>query len=369
MVRNKKRVVPVLADVSPTAMDSPTKRGSFVAFAEAAGAIGKSASSEPSSEPITAEKPPKPQLELDLINPPRNYTLARSLVLLLGDSYLAGEIRRNPDGTAAKPRLVIMPKASQHPTWQLVLGQLTALVLMLWTVVGLRYEVAGDERLLSLLGNPAAYFDGVAQPYSAAAATPEQLAGEGNFSGLYVTGWANTTYSGPLVYRNFTCLQPVRCDTDENRALPECAGVAATASAASPAAAVDEEKGDAPVAAVADAPLVFVSSQALARGGVLFGNQTDPNAPEYRFPWYPLYFVIHEGYNWARVQRPAAETKGADNLTIAVASWTPSAADMRADAAVAECPQVDQHGSPGLLSYLEEFLGNRSLNDFLGIPE
>ena len=213
MVRNKGvKVIPVATAVTAF-VKGPHKRAGNGHVA--ASSKQSAASSKPSVAQlmkVPEKRPPKPKIELDLIDPPKNKSLARMLELVLGPSYLAGFVRRNPDGTIAKPKLVVMPKAAQQKPIHSVLGHLLPFAVMAFAIVGLFFEMQGDERILAQLGDPELYVDG-------AVYRSDQLSSANiSFNGtdIYVSGWLNATASGPLVYNNFTCMRPVMCDTTEN---------------------------------------------------------------------------------------------------------------------------------------------------------
>jgi hypothetical protein len=218
-------------------------------------------------EKPTEKRPPKPEVELGLIDPPANRALARALEILLGESYLAGEVRRMPDGSIAQPRLHVTPKASQHPVGTLIGGQFLAMLLVLWTLVGAYLELAGDERLLAQLGDPVRYVPNAVYTKRLA----NESVREANFSGLYVMGWQANSSAGngaraPIVYRNFTCMRPVLCGTAE------------------------ADKGGFEDGECADLlpgmrGVFFESTEFLAERGVVFANRSLANVSEHVFPW------------------------------------------------------------------------------------
>jgi hypothetical protein len=274
MVRNKGAVVPVTMGAKvggpATPQSSPASRSASNRFFAMAG-FPTTASGEP--EKPKEKRPPKPEVELGLIDPPSNRALARALEVLLGESYLAGEVRRMPDGSIAQPRVHVTPKASQHPPGTLIAGQLVAMLLVLWTLVGVYFELAGDERLLAQLGDPARYVPNAVYM----SRLVNETVREANFSGLYVTGWqpsnrsagSSGTLHAPLVYHNFTCMRPVLCGTAEAEAggfeEGECAGLLPGA------------RG-----------VFFESTEFLAERGVVFANRSLANVSEHVFPWCVL---------------------------------------------------------------------------------
>ena len=147
MVRNKNVVVPVTQGQQVAGPNSnrggktsPSGQRRFLqVFENSAGTTDTAKAGEQKRDGADSKikRPPKPQVELGLIDPPQNRTLKRLLEVLLGDSYLAGHVRRLPDGTIAKPRLVVTPKASQHSIGALIAGQILPLLLVVWTLVGL----------------------------------------------------------------------------------------------------------------------------------------------------------------------------------------------------------------------------------------
>lgn len=336
-MRNQKKVAPVRLAVE----GGPSKHMDLEAFRD----LGVNAQTLSSTSVETPKRPPKPQIELNLIDPPQNYRLAKLFTVLLGSSYLAGSVRRKPGGQVAKPRTVITPKAAQFEVGKLVLGQLLSFLFFTWTIVGLYFELIADERVLSMLGETTAYVENA--EFNFDLVSEEEY--NNNFSGLFATGWVNASYSGPLIYKNFTCMTPIKCNSEASKALPICQDV------------VDEEQ------------FLFHSSEWLAKGGVSFGNQSESNenVTMHVFPWYPMYKVIHEGYNWANVRRGANGSHEKD--IIYTQNWEPefdaSGNPLNPEDQYFECAADLKTGSNGLLDNFDIFLGNQTLNDFLGIPE
>ena len=302
------------------------------------------------------KRPPKPKVQLDLIDPPANAGLAKLLEFALGPNYLAGHVRRMPDGTIAKPRLVITPKASQHPAGSLVAGQFVSLLLIVWTLAGLWLELMGDERLLLQLGDPAKVVENV--EYNSRLVNSSEMLDD-NHTGLYLTGWVNASATGsnaPIVYANFTCMRPVRCGTAEAAAMgfqtTEC------------------------TATLDSSAVFFDSTDFLAEKGVVFVNRSSAaNTTEHVFPWYPSYQQIHDGYNWAKIRRTINTTvKPGDSIPT---RWEPEVDEwgdpINPEDQFFTCSSLDdvgsRDGSLGLMADLQAFLGNRTLNEFLGIPE
>jgi len=335
MVRHKNVVVPV----ADRGLEGPTHRShnsSRSTNRRKVSAVPKGKLFEEPDEP--EKKPPKPQIELNLIEPPKNPTIAKLLEIVLGPSYLAGHVRRMPDGSIAKPKLVVTPKASQHTPGSLLVGRLFSIVLVLWSMIGFYFELRGDERILSLLGDPSHYVENAEYNWQLLNWTLYHH----NLSALYVHARVNSTFVGPMLYENFTCMYPVRCD----------AGV--------------EEGG---CQGHADDFEYFESAEFLAEQSVIFTNRSDSNATRHYFPWYPAYRHIHDGYNWAKVQR-RVNSSGPANASV---DWTPEVDELgrptNEEDIEFQCDVISRDGSLGLMEDLAAFLGNRTLDEFLGIPK
>ena len=259
------------------------------------------------------KRPPKPAIEQDLIDLPNNPSARAALNFILGKNWHVGQVRMMPDGTMAKPRLQVLPKAIQGTPFRLIAGQLLGFIIFWWTIVGIWYELDGDERILAQLGDPELYIPNASYDDALAEAVAANITE--STDALYVTAWVNTSYSGPIIYTNFTCMRPVRCDSPTALDLHRCAS--------------QEEGG------VDNSDVTLLENyEWLAKGGAVFGNRSSANFTPHYFPWYPNYKFLHDGYNWAQVVRTGqteteADTSSADKG--GVETWT---------------PEVDEWGEP-----------------------